>query len=177
MVPVVDLSRRAARYGDAFLAATSRILASGHLLLGDELTAFEAEFAVFTGADHCVALASGAAAIQVGLAALGVGPGDEVLVPAFTAVPPEVSEEPLYAWAGWTHRERARALLALDEKAEGAGVKVPDRYGLLYGVWFLLPYVAWESAQAASDFRADVKSLVGLHHSASNCPKKPLGCV
>ena len=87
MVPVVDLSRRAARYGDAFLAATSRILASGHLLLGDELTAFEAEFAVFTGADHCVALASGAAAIQVGLAALGVGPGDEVLVPAFTAVP------------------------------------------------------------------------------------------
>jgi hypothetical protein len=80
---------------------------------------------------------------------------------AFTEAPPEVSEEPLLGWAGWTHRERARALLALDEKAESAGVKVPDRYGILYGVWFLLPYVAWESPQAASDFRADVKSQVG----------------
>ena len=80
---------------------------------------------------------------------------------AFTEAPPEVSEEPLFGWAGWTHRERARALLALDEKAESAGVKVPERYGLLYGVWFLLPYVTWESPQAASDFRADVKSLVG----------------
>lgn len=80
---------------------------------------------------------------------------------AFTEVPAEVSDEPLYGWAGWTHRERARVLLALDEKAEGAGVKVQERYGLLYGVWFLLPYVAWESAQAASDFRADVRSLVG----------------
>lgn len=87
MVPVVDLSRRAARYGDAYVAATRRILAGGHLLLGDELAAFEAEFAAFAGADHCVAVASGATAIQLGLAALGVGPGDEVLVPAFTAVP------------------------------------------------------------------------------------------
>ena len=87
MVPVLDLSRRAARYGERFLTVTSRILASGHLLLGDELAAFEAEFAAFAGADHCVGMASGAAAIQVGLAALGVGPGDEVLVPAFTAVP------------------------------------------------------------------------------------------
>lgn len=87
MVPVVDLSRRAAHYGDAYLDATRRILTSGHLLLGDELTAFEREFATFAGADHCVAVASGATAIQLALAALGVGPGDEVLVPAFTAVP------------------------------------------------------------------------------------------
>lgn len=87
MVPVVDLSRRAVRYGDAYLDATRRILAGGHLLLGEELAAFEAEFAAFAGADHCVAVASGAAAIQLTLAAIGVGPGDEVLVPAFTAVP------------------------------------------------------------------------------------------
>ena len=87
MVPVVDLSRRAARYGAAYGAVVQRVLASGHLLLGDELAAFEAEFAAFTGADHCVAVASGAAAIQLGLAALGVTAGDEVIVPAFTAVP------------------------------------------------------------------------------------------
>jgi hypothetical protein len=40
-------------------------------------------------------------------------------------------------------------------------VPVAERHGLLYGVQFLLPYVAWESPEAARDFRADVKSLVG----------------
>ncbi|KYF85884.1 hypothetical protein BE20_13440 [Sorangium cellulosum] len=80
---------------------------------------------------------------------------------AFTEVPPPVGEETLYGWAGWTHRERARVLLALDEQLENAGVPVADRYGVLHGVWFLLPYVAWESQDAARDFRADVKSIVG----------------
>lgn len=80
---------------------------------------------------------------------------------AFTEVPPPVGAETLYAWAGWTPRERAKAMLGLDEKLEAAKVSVADRQGLLYGVWFLLPYVAWESPEAASDFRADVKSLVG----------------
>ena len=80
---------------------------------------------------------------------------------AFTEVPPPTGEELLYGWAGWTHKERAHVLLALDEQLEGAGVKVPDRYGVLYGVWFLLPYVAWDAPDAARDFRADVKSLVG----------------
>lgn len=87
MVPVIDLSRRGARYGTAFAAATARVLASGQVLLGPELEAFEREFAAYAGAEHCVAVASGATAIQVSLAALGVGPGHEVIVPAFTAVP------------------------------------------------------------------------------------------
>ena len=80
---------------------------------------------------------------------------------AFTEVPPPTGDELLYGWAGWTHRERAQTLLALDEQLEAAGVKVPDRYGVLHGVWFLLPYVAWDAPEAARDFRADVKSLVG----------------
>jgi dTDP-3-amino-3,4,6-trideoxy-alpha-D-glucose transaminase len=57
------------------------------VLLGPELDAFETEFAAFTGKRHCVAVGSGAAALQLALAAAGIGPGDEVLVPAFTAVP------------------------------------------------------------------------------------------
>ena len=80
---------------------------------------------------------------------------------AFTEVPAPTGEEVLYAWAGWTPRERAKAMLGLDEQLEAAGVPVADRHGLLYGVWFPLPYVAWESADAARDFRADVRSLVG----------------
>lgn len=87
MVPVVDLRRRVARHGDAYVAATRRVLASGQILLGPETAAFERELASWSGHAHAVAVSSGASALQLGLLALGVGPGDEVLVPAFTAVP------------------------------------------------------------------------------------------
>ncbi len=87
MVPVVDLSRRAAAHRSAFLAAVDRVLASGSVLLGPELAAFEAEFAHWCGHRHAVGTASGAAALQLALVALGIGPGDEVIVPALTAVP------------------------------------------------------------------------------------------
>ena len=63
------------------------MLASGRYVLGPEIEAFEAEFASFTGQRHCVALSSGAAALALSLTAVGVGPGDEVILPAFTAVP------------------------------------------------------------------------------------------
>jgi dTDP-4-amino-4,6-dideoxygalactose transaminase len=87
VVPVIDVSRRTRRYLDAFQVATDRVLRSGHVLLGPELEALEAELAAWAGAGYAVAVSSGAAAIQLGLAGLGVGPGDEVIVPAFTAVP------------------------------------------------------------------------------------------
>lgn len=60
---------------------------SGSFLLGAELSAFESELAEWLGARHCVAVSSGAGALQLALAAAGIGPGDEVLVPSFTAVP------------------------------------------------------------------------------------------
>jgi dTDP-3-amino-3,4,6-trideoxy-alpha-D-glucose transaminase len=64
-----------------------RILGSGRLLLGPELEAFEGELAEWAGTRYAVGVASGASALQLALAAIGVGPGDEVIVPAFTAVP------------------------------------------------------------------------------------------
>jgi dTDP-4-amino-4,6-dideoxygalactose transaminase len=87
VVPVVDLSRRGQRFASEFAKAAERIAASGKFLLGAELSAFESEFAEWLGARHCVAVSSGAAALQLALAAAGIGAGDEVLVPAFTAVP------------------------------------------------------------------------------------------
>ncbi len=87
MVPVVDLSRRGQRFASRFATAAERIAANGSFLLGAELSAFEAEFAQWLGAQQCIAVSSGASALQLALSAAGVGPGDEVLVPAFTAVP------------------------------------------------------------------------------------------
>jgi dTDP-4-amino-4,6-dideoxygalactose transaminase len=87
VVPVVDLSRRGAALRAAFLAAVDEVLSSGQVLLGPQLAAFEQELAAWCGGVHAVGVSSGAAALQLSLVALGVQPGDEVIVPAFTAVP------------------------------------------------------------------------------------------
>jgi dTDP-3-amino-3,4,6-trideoxy-alpha-D-glucose transaminase len=87
VVPLVDLSRRLSALLPLLTAAVGDVARSGQVLLGPELVAFEREFAAFTGREHCVGVGSGASAIQLALLASGVGPGDEVIVPAFTAVP------------------------------------------------------------------------------------------
>src|ERR1700679_991885 len=75
------------QYKGAIDEAVARVLASGHYILGPELEKFEAEFAQFLGAKYVVGCASGTEAIYLALAAADVGPGDEVLVVAHTAVP------------------------------------------------------------------------------------------
>jgi dTDP-3-amino-3,4,6-trideoxy-alpha-D-glucose transaminase len=87
VVPVVDLSRRGARFAGEFADVAERIAKRGSYLLGDELESFERALAAWIGADHAAGVASGASALQLALTAAGVEPGDEVLVPAFTAVP------------------------------------------------------------------------------------------
>lgn len=67
-------------------AALLRVARSGRYLLGPELDAFEAEFAAFAGAEHCVAVGSGLDALRLALQARGIGPGDEILVPGQTFV-------------------------------------------------------------------------------------------
>jgi len=74
--------------GDEDTAAVAGVLRSGRLtqLTGDAVAAFEAAFAAWHGVRHCVAVSSGTAAIHAALAALEIGPGDEVVVPAHTFI-------------------------------------------------------------------------------------------
>lgn len=67
-------------------AAVAAVLRSGMLAHGPVTEDFERRFAAYVGAPHAVAVANGTAALHLALAAAGVGPGDEVLVPAFTFV-------------------------------------------------------------------------------------------
>lgn len=69
---------------DAERAAVLEVLDSGWLTTGAKAKAFEAAFAGFVGARHAVALNSATAALHLALEALGVGPGDEVIVPTWT---------------------------------------------------------------------------------------------
>jgi dTDP-4-amino-4,6-dideoxygalactose transaminase len=70
--------------GDAEVAAVARVLQSGMLAQGPEVNAFEAEFAEAHGASEAVAVNSGTSALFLVLKALGIGSGDEVIVPSFT---------------------------------------------------------------------------------------------
>ena len=75
-------------------AAVARVLDSGTFILGPEVEAFERELAAYLGVAHASGVANGTEAITIALRALGVGPGDEVVVPSFTfyasaeAIPP-----------------------------------------------------------------------------------------
>lgn len=66
--------------------AVQKVIASGHLATGPLVKQFEQEFAVYTGTTHGVAMGNGTIAIQAALEAVGIGPGDEVIVPAFTFI-------------------------------------------------------------------------------------------
>jgi perosamine synthetase len=71
--------------GDEERAAVDRILRSGVIAQGPEVAAFESEFAEhLVDGRICVAVSSGTAGLHLGLLAVGVGPGDEVIVPSFT---------------------------------------------------------------------------------------------
>lgn len=71
--------------GDEERAAVDRVLRSGVIAQGPEVAAFESEFADHVvGGRTCVAVSSGTAGLHLGLLAVGVGPGDEVVVPSFT---------------------------------------------------------------------------------------------
>jgi dTDP-3-amino-3,4,6-trideoxy-alpha-D-glucose transaminase len=78
---------------DQIDAAARRVLESGRFILGPEVRAFEEEFAAWLGVEHTVGVASGTDAIHLALRACGIGPGDEVITVAHTAVATVVAVE------------------------------------------------------------------------------------
>lgn len=72
--------------GPLLLEAYSRVMDRGEFIRGPEVQAFEHEYAAFCGACHCVGVGNGLDALHLALRAVGVGPGDEVIVPAHTFV-------------------------------------------------------------------------------------------
>lgn len=85
-VPILDLAAEQAEIGAGIAAAMQRVLASGHFILGPEGAALEKEIAALVGVPHAVACNSGTDALHLALRAAGIGPGDEVVTPAFTFI-------------------------------------------------------------------------------------------
>jgi dTDP-4-amino-4,6-dideoxygalactose transaminase len=83
-IPLFDTATPLAPLQAELRVAIERVLASGRYILGPEVREFETEFAQYVGADHAIGVANGTDALTIALRAMGVGPGDEVVVPSFT---------------------------------------------------------------------------------------------
>jgi len=79
MVPFLDLTRQYKRIEEEILSAQRRVLEKGRFILGDEVSAFEEEFARYCGVPYGVGVSSGTDALYLGLKAAGIGEGDEVI--------------------------------------------------------------------------------------------------
>lgn len=99
-IPLVDVKANYLRHRDAIDAAMREVIESTSFIQGPALAAFEEQFARFCGARYAIGVGSGTAALHLTLAALGVGPGDEVAVPSHTFI---ATAEPV-TWLGATPR-------------------------------------------------------------------------
>jgi dTDP-4-amino-4,6-dideoxygalactose transaminase len=85
-IPFLDLGEPYGELQPEIDAAVARVLASGWYVGGPEVEAFEADYAKYCGATHCVGVANGLDALHLALRAMDVGPGDEVIVPSNTYI-------------------------------------------------------------------------------------------
>ncbi len=115
MVPLFDLKDQHTALDADFNAAFQRVLASGQFILGREVESLEASVAKLAGAKYAIGVSSGTDAILLALMALGIGPGDEVLCPAFT----------FFATAGCVARVGAKPVF-VDSLEDSFNIDVAD---------------------------------------------------
>ena len=93
-VPLFDTSTPLAPLRDRLLETLTSVVDDKRFILGPNVAAFEQEFAAYCGTAHAISVGNGTDALTIALRAMGVGPGDEVIVPSFTfyasaeAIPP-----------------------------------------------------------------------------------------
>ena len=114
-IPFYPLKEYLEHHRDWVESAASSIIDSGYVIGGEAVEKFESDFAEFTQAKYAVGVANGLDAIRLALQALGVGPGDEVIVPAFTFI------------ATWLAVTQVGATpIAVDVNPETAGMNIID---------------------------------------------------
>ena len=106
-VPFLDLKSPYLELKDELDAAYRRVMESGWYVLGNEVEAFESEFARYCETNHCVGVANGLDALHLIVRAYGIGPGDEVIVPANTYIA---------TWLAVTHAGATPVAVEPDER-------------------------------------------------------------
>jgi dTDP-3-amino-3,4,6-trideoxy-alpha-D-glucose transaminase len=129
-VPFVDLRRDHVKLASELQDAFDRVLGASAFILGEEVEAFESEFAQRCGARYCVGVNSGTAALTVMLQAAGIGLGDEVIVPAHTFLATALAAVHVGATPVWVDVDAGTGLI--DPRAAEAAVN--DRTAALIAV-------------------------------------------
>jgi dTDP-3-amino-3,4,6-trideoxy-alpha-D-glucose transaminase len=184
-VPLFDTSTPVYGLREELRAAIDRVLASERYILGPEVSAFEQEFAAYCGTEHAVGVANGTDAITIALRAMGVGPGDEVIVPSFTfyasaeAIPPTGAtpvfcdiDPDTYCITAETVRAvlspRTKAVIAVDLFGNVAPIAEIEALGVP---------VLEDAAQAAGSTLGEQRAgALGTAATFSFFPSKNLGC-
>jgi len=188
-VPLFDTVTPVAPLRAAIDAAIARVLDGGTYVLGPEVEAFERELAGYLGVRHVVGVANGTDALTIALQALGVGPGDEVVVPSFTfyasaeAIPPtgavpvfcDVDPETMCATAETVRAAltpRTRAVIAVD--LFGNPAPIPEIVAL--GVPVVEDAAQAAGARLGAPPAARAAGALGTIATFSFFPSKNLGC-
>jgi dTDP-4-amino-4,6-dideoxygalactose transaminase len=194
-VPLIDLQAQQRRIGREIDAAIQHVLAHGDFIMGPEVARLEHQLAAFCGARHAVACSSGTDALALVRMAKGVGPGDAVLVPAFTfaataEVVPWVGATPIFVDVREDDfnvdpdsLERGIAT-ARAQGLRPVGVVAVDLFGLPADYAAIEPLCAreglWLMDDAAQAFGAIAHGrrigTFGDATATSFFPAKPLGC-
>ncbi len=187
-VPLFDMRLQYRGLQKAIEEAIQRVLQSGQVILGPEVAAFENEVARYLGVGYAVGCASGTDALLLALKALDIGPGDEVIVPAFTFFATAASvvragATPVFAdveadTANLDPRDvaeritsRTRAVIAVHLFGQCAEMeplwKLAERYGL---------YIIEDAAQAfGAEYQGKKAGTLGHLACFSFYPTKNLG--
>lgn len=194
-IAFVNLAAQQALIRDRLNAAITAVLDHGQYIMGPEITALEGHLAAFTGARHALTCSSGTDALLIAMLALGIGPGDAILCPAFTytATPESIAllgASPVFVdvdentfnvtlpglEAGLAAAKmaglKAKGIIAVDLFGQPASYTEINAFAQANGLYVI--------ADAAQSFGASVGGArVGtLAHvtATSFFPAKPLGC-
>lgn len=184
-IPLFDTKSPVAPLRAAIDARIASVLDGGAFILGPEVEAFERELAAYLGARHVVSVANGTDAITIALQALGVGPGDEVVVPSFTfyasaeAIPPtgatpvfcDVDGDTMNVTAETVKAAitpRTKAVVAVDLFGNPAPVAAIEALGV--------PVVEDAAQAAGSQLDGRRTAALGTVGTLSFFPSKNLGC-
>lgn len=189
MIEFIDLKSQQARIKDKIDAGIQRVLAHGQYILGPEVAELEGKLAEFVGAKFCITCANGTDALQIALMALGVGHGDEVIIPGFTYIATAettalLGAKPIYidvdaktynldpALLEAAISPRTKAIIPVSLYGQCADFDEINKIAGKYGI----PVIE----DAAQSFGAVYKGRRSCNLSTIACtsffPSKPLGC-
>lgn len=189
MIPFINVRAQREAYKSEFLQAEQQVLDSGCFIGGPVVQSLESELAKYTGAAHAITCGSGTDALTIALLALGLEPGDEVIVPDFTFIAPaecvmrlggipkfadidpktlQISPESIEALIG----KKTRGIIAVNLFGQCALYQEIRRIAKAHGLWLIE-----DAAQAFGALQNGKASCTfGDISITSFYPAKPLGC-